>query len=386
MGPCVHSQVRCEKKKNRSGLRQNRQICRRFPPLSVRRSAPRAEMAGPESPKPQEGKKAMIGAMGVEQIASCVFFLIAGPIVIFTNRYILKSVGFDYSMAVSSLGLVSSSVTAYALSAAGVVHVGQKEKITTEFYMKTIMPIGLTTAATIYFGNLAYLYLSVAFVQICKAFGPVILMFFVFAFGLDKPTLLLVFSIFMMAIGTSVSSYGELHFSMVGFIVIMTAQFSEGIKLVLSQILMTNLKFSVWEGMYYMGPASSFWLLVGVALHELPRMLEEGGLMKMAANPGLFFIAGMGGCAVNLATFCVVKTCSSLTLKVLATVRNIGIVYVSTLTLGDSMTNLEVLGYGISLIGFLAYNYEKLQKAQKTKLVDAKMATELLPKSNDMRV
>jgi hypothetical protein len=299
--------------------------------------------------------------MSIDQIASCAFFLVAGPIVIFTNRYILKSVGFNYSMAVSSLGLVCSSIVASFLAGTGVVKLAQKKRVTTEFYMKvglkrvvgpqlhcwsekylnvvyplscqtfalrlcvkTIMPIGLTTAATIYFGNLAYLYLSVAFVQICKAFGPVILMLMVFAFGLDKPTVLLVFSIVTIAIGTSVSSYGELHFSMVGFVVIMAAQFSEGIKLVLSQILMTNLKFSIWEGMYYMGPASAFWLLIGFAVHEMPRMLEEGGLQKMYDNPGLFFIAGMGGCAVNLATFCVVKTCSSLTLKVLATVRNIG--------------------------------------------------------------
>lgn len=289
-------------------------------------------------------------------------------------------------MAVSSLGLVCSSIVASLLAATGVIELKQKKRVTVEFYMKTIMPIGLTTAATIYFGNLAYLYLSVAFVQICKAFGPVILMLMVFAFGLDKPTVLLVFSIVTIAIGTSVSSYGELHFSAVGFLVIMCAQFSEGIKLVLSQILMTNLKFSIWEGMYYMGPASAFWLLIGFAVHEMPRMLEEGGLQKMADNPGLFFIAGMGGCAVNLATFCVVKSCSSLTLKVLATVRNIGIVYVSTLTLGEPLSNLEVLGYGISLVGFLAYNYEKIQKAQKSKMADTAMESKLMPKTNDMRV
>ena len=191
--------------------------------------------------------------------------------------------------------------------------------MTWKFYMANIMPIGLTSAATIYFGNLAYIYLSVAFVQICKAFGPVIIMCMAFSVGVERPTPVLIFAIVMISVGTSVSSYGELHFSLVGVVVIMAAQFSEGIKLILSQILMSNLKFSVWEGLYYMGPAAAVWLLIGCAIHEIPDILEKEDWKKVFKRPELFILAALGGFCVNLAVFLVVKTTSSLTLKVLLT-------------------------------------------------------------------
>jgi hypothetical protein len=199
----------------------------------------------------------------------------------------------------------------------GFVELKQGKHMTWKFYMANIMPIGLTSAATIYFGNLAYIYLSVAFVQICKAFGPVIIMCMAFSVGVESPTPMLIFAIVMISVGTSVSSYGELHFSLVGVVVIMAAQFAEGIKLILSQILMSNLKFSVWEGLYYMGPAAAVWLLVGCAIHEIPDILEKEDWKKVFKRPELFILAALGGFCVNLAVFLVVKTTSSLTLKVL---------------------------------------------------------------------
>ena len=198
----------------------------------------------------------------------------------------------------------------------GLVELKQGKDMTWSFYMTNIMPIGLTSAATIYFGNLAYIYLSVAFVQICKAFGPVIIMLMAFSVGVEKPTAILIFAIVTISIGTSVSSYGELHFSAIGVCVIMTAQFAEGIKLILSQILMSNLKFSVWESLYFMGPAATIWLVIGCAMHELPAIIEKEDYKKVFQRPELFLMAALGGFCVNLAVFLVVKTTSSLTLKV----------------------------------------------------------------------
>ena len=80
---------------------------------------------------------------------------------------------------------------------------------------------------------------------------------------------------------------------------------------------------------------------------------------------GMFLLAGFGGFCVNLAVFLVVQACSALTLKVLATLRNIGVVYISTLRYGEVLSSKEQIGYAISLAGFAAYQYAKAHPAAK---------------------
>lgn len=72
------------------------------------------------------------------------------------------------------------------------------------------------------------------------------------------------------------------------------------------------------EGLMYLAPACSLWLLLGIALVEWPRMAEEGALGLMAAKPLLYLSAAAMGFGVNSLAYIVIQLASSLTLKVLA--------------------------------------------------------------------
>lgn len=49
--------------------------------------------------------------------------------------------------------------------------VDAKRVVTWNFYFTKLMPIGLFMAATLHFGNLVYLYLTVSFIQMLKVRG-----------------------------------------------------------------------------------------------------------------------------------------------------------------------------------------------------------------------
>ena len=49
------------------------------------------------------------------------------------------------------------------------------------------LPIAVFFAASLGLGNAAYLYITVAFVQMLKALTPVAVMLVAFAFGLERP-------------------------------------------------------------------------------------------------------------------------------------------------------------------------------------------------------
>ena len=79
------------------------------------------------------------------------------------------------------------------------------------------------------------------------------------------------------------------------------------------------------------------------------------------AHPWLFMLSATLGIAVNFCTFLVIKATSSVTLKVLGTARNAGLVLWSACMLSEKVTPLELAGYSLSLVAFAAYNYFKLK-------------------------
>lgn len=60
--------------------------------------------------------------------------------------------------------------------------------VTLSYWLRGIMPVGFFMAGTLWFGNLVYLYLSVSFIQMLKAFTPVITMCALFLTRLETPT------------------------------------------------------------------------------------------------------------------------------------------------------------------------------------------------------
>ena len=81
------------------------------------------------------------------------------------------------------------------------------------------------------------------------------------------------------------------------------------------QYLLGNLKFELMEGVYYFTPASFLWLLLFIVPLELGTMSDEGALNIVLDNPFTFATAAMLGFFVNLLSFGVIKSTSSLTYK-----------------------------------------------------------------------
>ena len=70
------------------------------------------------------------------------------------------------------------------------------------------------------------------------------------------------------------------------------------------------------EGLMHLAPACSFWLLLGVAFYEWPKMAQANALSLVTAKPLLYLAAAAMGFAVNSLAYIVIQLASSLTLKV----------------------------------------------------------------------
>lgn len=139
----------------------------------------------------------------------CALYMISGPSLIVVNKQLMSDGNFPYPMCLSSLGVLSSALVARA-----VVGFGWGEIRATNAsalsgraaYLRRVVPVGLFYALTLGLGNACYLYLDVGFIQMLKAFTPVVILAVLAVSKVETPTRAAVASILVISVGTAVSN------------------------------------------------------------------------------------------------------------------------------------------------------------------------------------
>mmetsp|Transcript_42435 Transcript_42435/g.137021 ORF Transcript_42435/g.137021 Transcript_42435/m.137021 type:complete len:357 (+) Transcript_42435:70-1140(+) len=303
--------------------------------------------------------------LGVARVVvSVAVYLSVGPALILVNRHLLKVVGFDFPMMLSGLGLVGASLTAVILvNVLRVVEPSHRSMLTPRFVATNLLPIGAAMAATLAAGNAVYLYLPVGFIQMLKSFTPTVTLAMLCLLRIEFPSPLVSMTVLGMCGGTAAASYGAPAFDLTGLCIMLSAEASEALRLVLTQKLLQNHSFGVVEGQYYMAPISGVWLFASAAVFELPRALSTNALAMPLANPWPFLLSMALGAGVNYCAAAVIKLTNSVTLKVLSTARNASLVLVSAAALNEEVSRIELVGYSITLISFGMYQYFRARGA-----------------------
>mmetsp|Transcript_46328 Transcript_46328/g.88413 ORF Transcript_46328/g.88413 Transcript_46328/m.88413 type:complete len:310 (-) Transcript_46328:1332-2261(-) len=272
----------------------------------------------------------------------------------------MSRASFDAPMVLCSLGMLFSSLVTWLLcKVLRVVDLPNADKVDRAFYIKFILPAGASMAGNLALGNYTYLYLPVTYIQMLKALAPAINCTALVLLDMEKVTTTLVVSVAMIVLGTAAASYGETAFSSVGLALYLASEVFEVTRVVIIQVITQQLTFSPVEGLYYMAPPAFGCLLAAILIFEYETVVQENLLLKMAAHPSLFVLAGVLGFVVNVSTWAVIKFTSALTLKVVGTAKNAATVYAGHLTFGNEVTTMQIIGYGCSLAGFLIYNIGK---------------------------
>lgn len=235
---------------------------------------------------------------------------------------------------------------------AGMLPAVQDGRVTTKHFLEKIVPVGVLFAFSLALGNQAYLYLSVSFIQMLKAFTPVAVLLASQAFGMETPTVAQIAIVSCISIGVSITAVGELQFSLLGFLFQVGGILAEACRLVLADKLIKDLKLDSLSTIYYVAPVSFATIGTGFVLFEMSKFPV---MVVLENHVPILLLNGFAAFALNIAIVLLMANTSALVLSLGGIVKDILLVACSFVFFQSPVTSLQIFGYTISLASMNLY-------------------------------
>ncbi|POO03219.1 Sugar phosphate transporter domain containing protein [Trema orientale] len=282
---------------------------------------------------------------------------------IFFNKWVLssKEINFPYPLGLTLLHMVFSSVLCFLVTKVFKI-MKVEEGMTAEIYLTSVVPIGAMFAMTLWLGNTAYLYISVAFAQMLKAIMPVAVFILGVAAGLEVMSCRMLLIMSVISFGVLVASIGEININWVGVVYQMGGVVGEALRLIFMEIFVKRkgLKLNPISVMYYVSPCSALCLFIPWIFLEKPKIDASG---SWNFPPVVLALNSLCTFALNLSVFLVITHTSALTIRVAGVIKDWVVVLLSALLFADTkLTIINLFGYAIAIAGVAAYNNHKLKK------------------------
>ncbi|KAI1376151.1 TPT-domain-containing protein [Hypoxylon crocopeplum] len=303
----------------------------------------------PEAEKPQPPKATIHPALYV-----AVWISLSSSVILF-NKWILDTLEFRYPVILTTYHLTFATIATQLMARYTTLLDGRKSvKMTGRVYLRAIVPIGLFFSLSLICGNLTYLYLSVAFIQMIKATTPVAVLLSSWAMGLAPPNMRQLMNVSAIVVGVMIASFGEIKFVWIGFLYQLGGLMFEAIRLNLVQALLSSAEYKMdpLVSLYYFAPICAAMNGIVALLWEVPKVS-----MAEVYHVGLFtfFLNGMCAFLLNVSVVFLIGKTSAVIMTLCGVLKDVMLVVASMLIWGTPVSGLQAFGYSIALGGMVYY-------------------------------
>ncbi|KAH7886841.1 TPT-domain-containing protein [Phlebopus sp. FC_14] len=305
-----------------------------------------------ESPLPAPVTASSSSRVKISAAAIIPVWIVLSSTVIMYNNRLYNTLQFRYPVFLVTWHLVFAALGTRLLQRTTNLLDGAKDvHMSKQMFMRSILPIGLLFSGSLILSNTAYLYLSMAYIQMLKAFTAVAILLISWACRIQDPNRRLALIVCMISSGVALASRGELHFNLTGFLIQAAAVGFEASRLVMIQILLHGLKMDPLVSLHYYAPVCAL-----INLFILPFTeglapfydLHRVGPVVLISNAAVAFL-------LNVAAVFLVGAGSGLVLTLAGVFKDILLVTGSVLFYGAPVTPLQVFGYSIALCGLVLF-------------------------------
>ncbi|KAK5662787.1 hypothetical protein OQA88_6196 [Cercophora sp. LCS_1] len=286
-------------------------------------------------------------------IASWIFF--SNSTILF-NKWLIDNRGFKYPAILTCWHLVFATLATQILARTTTLLDGRKTvQMTGRTYLRAIVPIGLLYSASLVCSNMVYLYLSVAFIQMLKSAAPVAVLLTAWAWRVEQPSLKRFLNVLVIVAGVALASYGEIAFSMTGFLYQVGGIVFEAMRLIMIQVLLSGegQKMDPLVSLYYYAPVCAVMNIFIAGMAEA-HSFNPADIAK--AGYGIMVLNAMVAFMLNVSSVFLIGKTSGLVMTLTGILKNILLVGVSVLIWNTTISALQFLGYGIALAGLVYYS------------------------------
>ncbi|KAI9761552.1 MAG: hypothetical protein M4579_000943 [Chaenotheca gracillima] len=316
-------------------------------PRPAEPNAPVLPVVNPSLEKPEPPSSSIHPAVYV------VAWITLSSSVILFNKWILDTRGFPIVLTTWHLGF--ATLMTQILARTTTLLDGRKTvKMTGRVYLRAIVPIGLFFSLSLICGNLTYLYLSVAFIQMLKATTPVAVLLASWSLGVSQPNFKVLFNVSFIVIGVVIASFGEIRFVLIGFLFQAGGIMFEAVRLVMVQRLLSSAEYKMdpLVSLYYFAPVCTVMNFLVSLVFEVPNMhvsdIMNVGLWTLLANAMIAFL-------LNVSVVFLIGKTSSLVLTLCGVLKDVLLVGASMAIWATPISGLQAFGYTIALGGLLYY-------------------------------
>ncbi|KAF8884867.1 TPT-domain-containing protein [Mucidula mucida] len=280
-----------------------------------------------------------------------VWIVLSSAVIIY-NNYLYNTLAFKYPVWLVTWHLTFAAIGTRVLQRTTHLLDGVKDvNMTKDMFVKSILPIGLLFSGSLILSNTAYLYLSVSYIQMLKAFNPVAILLISWTFRIAEPNRKLAVIVFMISCGVALASHGEMHFNLFGFLIQAAAVAFEASRLVMIQILLHGLKMDPLVSLHYYAPVCAAINLLALPFTEglapFYELARIGPLILLSNACVAFFL--------NVAAVFLVGVGSGLVLTLAGVFKDILLITGSVLIFSSAITPLQIFGYAIALGGLILF-------------------------------
>ncbi|KAH8907009.1 triose-phosphate transporter [Coniochaeta sp. PMI_546] len=318
--------------------------------------SPREQTNGPILPTVNpEVEKVQPPKAAIPSFVYVIVWISLSSSVILFNKWILDTLNFRYPVILTTYHLSFATIMTQILARYTTLLDGRKTvKMTGRVYLRAIVPIGFFFSLSLICGNLTYLYLSVAFIQMLKATTPVAVLLSSWALGVSQPNLKVFLNVSIIVVGVVIASIGEIKFVMIGFVFQIMGIVFEALRLTMVQRLLSSAEFKMdpLVSLYYFAPVCAAMNFAVALVWEIPKVSVDDFY-----RVGLFtlFLNGLCAFLLNVSVVFLIGKTSSLVLTLCGVLKDVMLVAASMLIWGTEVTALQFFGYSIALGGMVYY-------------------------------
>ncbi|KAI9621886.1 hypothetical protein KEM48_007494 [Puccinia striiformis f. sp. tritici PST-130] len=238
--------------------------------------------------------------------------------VIIYNKYILSDLKFGYPITLTTWHLSFATIGTRILAKTTHLLDGLNSiTMSWDRWTRSILPIGALFSASLIFSNMAYLTLSVSFIQMLKAFTSVAVLAISIVMGLEKANQRTMLIVLLISLGVAIASIGELEFALSGFICQTLGILFEATRLVTIQ---------------------NYYMIILFCARTAPfkEVMSTLGPMILITNASVAF-------ALNVAVVFLIGSASSLVLTLSGVLKDVLLVLGSVFLLGSTVTFIHLL-------------------------------------------